>query len=394
MESALGLLQQSLALLEGPELAGVDTRRESAFVLQHMGRMAYNADLEEAARLAERSLALYRALGDRWGMAGVLNDWGNAVRRLGAYDKARPLFEESLALYRALGNPFRIAVSLGFLAWVAALQGQIDKAERLIQEGLAMRPRIDSQFAIGRISGENGMGLFWIGKLAEAHTLLEKSVAIKSDLGIRNHESVRSNTWLGEVEAHIGQYERARTQGQTSLALARELDYRQGIGMALCLLSEIALTEGAYAEAEQLSRESATVLEEIGQRVWLSIALACSGYAARGLGQRSLAWHHLHRALRMAGATQALNVLMYVLPGLALLLADEGQTERAVELYALASRHPLVANSRWFEDVAGRHIAAAAAALPPDVVTAAQERGRTRDLDATVADLLAEWEEE
>jgi hypothetical protein len=61
-----------------------------------------------------------------------------------------------------------------------------------------------------------------------------------------------------------------------------------------------------------------------------------------------------------------------------------------VELYALASRYPLVANSRWFEDVAGRHIAAVAASLPPDVVAAAQARGRARDLEATVTELLVE----
>jgi len=49
-----------------------------------------------------------------------------------------------------------------------------------------------------------------------------------------------------------------------------------------------------------------------------------------------------------------------------------------------------VANSRWFEDVAGREIAAAAEALPPEVVAAAQERGRARDLWATVEELLDE----
>ena len=49
-----------------------------------------------------------------------------------------------------------------------------------------------------------------------------------------------------------------------------------------------------------------------------------------------------------------------------------------------------MAKSRSFEDVAGQHIAAAAATLPPEVVTAAQERGRARDLEATVAELLAE----
>jgi hypothetical protein len=61
-----------------------------------------------------------------------------------------------------------------------------------------------------------------------------------------------------------------------------------------------------------------------------------------------------------------------------------------VELYALASRYPLVANSRWFEDVVGQHIAAAAATLPPERVVAAQARGQARDLVATVSELLEE----
>ena len=61
-----------------------------------------------------------------------------------------------------------------------------------------------------------------------------------------------------------------------------------------------------------------------------------------------------------------------------------------MELYALASRHGFVANSRWFEEVAGQHAAAVAETLPPEVVAAAQERGRARDLDAAVAELLEE----
>ena len=70
--------------------------------------------------------------------------------------------------------------------------------------------------------------------------------------------------------------------------------------------------------------------------------------------------------------------------------ADHGDKERAVEMYALASRYPFFANSQWFDDVAGRHIAAVAATLPPEVVAAAEERGRARDVDATVAELLVE----
>ena len=61
-----------------------------------------------------------------------------------------------------------------------------------------------------------------------------------------------------------------------------------------------------------------------------------------------------------------------------------------MELYTLALRYPYIANSRWFDDVAGRHIAAAAETLPPMVVAAAQERGRARDLWETAAELLVE----
>ena len=85
---------------------------------------------------------------------------------------------------------------------------------------------------------------------------------------------------------------------------------------------------------------------------------------------------------------------LYALPAATtLLLADLGEHERAVELYALASRHPYVDNSRWFEDVFGRHIEAIAAMLSPEVVVEARERSRARDLEAAVKELLAELAE-
>jgi hypothetical protein len=71
-------------------------------------------------------------------------------------------------------------------------------------------------------------------------------------------------------------------------------------------------------------------------------------------------------------------------------LAGEGEIERAVELYARASRYPLVAKSRWFADVAGDTLAEVAAALPAERVAVLEESGRTRDLEATVAELLSE----
>jgi tetratricopeptide (TPR) repeat protein len=236
-----------------------------------------------------------------------------------------------------------------------------------------------------------GATLVWLGKYAEGHLLLEESVPIYNDLGFHRNLAFPS-VMLGTAKVHLGRYAQARSQGHRSLALSRKLGNRRETGHSLRLLGSVALAGKAYAEAQELLQESDVVYREIGQRHGLSMTLVVLGYAARARGQLFQAREHLCEALRTATGIWAVIPLVEVLPVMALLLADRGETERAVELYALASRYPFVANSRWFEDVAGRYIAAIAATLPPDVVAAAQERGRARDLEATILELVAELE--
>jgi hypothetical protein len=109
------------------------------------------------------------------------------------------------------------------------------------------------------------------------------------------------------------------------------------------------------------------------------------------LGQLAEARQYLQEAFEKAAEGELLSQRLAPVVAAAALFADEGQAERAVELYALASRYPHVSNSRWYGDVAGKHITASAAEMPVEVVVAAQERGRARDLDAAVEELLAEW---
>jgi tetratricopeptide (TPR) repeat protein len=233
--------------------------------------------------------------------------------------------------------------------------------------------------------------LVFRGQFAKAQPLLKKSIILFQDLGAHIGLAL-SDLVLGSARVHLGQYEQACAQGEMGLALSKETGYQRGAGYAYWLVGSVALVEEAYVEAQQWLQKSVAVYRRVEVRHELGRTLAVLGVAARGLGNLPLTKQHLCEALRVAAPSSEFRTLMYALSAIALLLADQGEGERAVELYALASRYPFVGNSRWFEDIAGKHIAAVAAGLPPEVVAAAQERGRARDLEATVAELLAELE--
>jgi DNA-binding SARP family transcriptional activator/predicted ATPase len=385
------LLRQGQALLEDPRLAGQDTRREHAFLLLQRGLGTLDSENAKARRLYQRSLALYRSVGDRWETANVLDRLAWVARYLGASDEARKRWQESLALRQALGDQQGIADSLGGLGSLALYQGRLDEGERLHRESTAMLQKMGNRAAAARGLAFLGTQLYWLGKLNESHSLLEESVALASELGLRSDLALWS-TFLGNVKLFLGRYEGARAQGEMALALSRETGCPRGTATACRLLGLVALTKEAYAEAHGWLERGATLLQEIGFALDLALTLGLLAHAARGMGDIAGARGHLHEALRLVAETRQFMSSLFALPAAALLLADAGEVERAVELYALASRYGLVGNSQFFEDIAGRQIAAAAAELPAEVVAAAQARGRARDLEATVMELLEELE--
>jgi tetratricopeptide (TPR) repeat protein len=382
-------LRQSLALLDGPMLANRDTRLERAAILLRSGRIALNTDREEAQHLFEQSLHLYRMVGDSWWTAQTLGWLGEVNWEAGRYDQARQLAEESLALRRQLGDQEGIANILSLLGWIALTQGQLEEALRLQQESLTLYRKMGLQVLTAGALRNLGAVFIFLGQFAKALSVLAESLAIFNDLGNRSN-LVFANILSGAALLQLGQYEQAQAQLRLGLDLAQTCDDQPGIGYALLWLGRLALNRQAYAEAWQLQHECVTVFRKLGQRDQLSTALASLGLASYNLGHSAEAKRHLAEALQTATEIGAFLPLLFALPLASLLLADQEEPERAVELYALAGRYPFVANSCWMEEMFGRQISAVVATLPPDAGAIAQKRGQSRDLWLTAAEILAD----
>jgi tetratricopeptide (TPR) repeat protein len=207
----------------------------------------------------------------------------------------------------------------------------------------------------------------------------------------------------GLVQLHCGQYEQARASLQRTVELCRQYapptPPESSRARALLGLGAAALAETDYAGAKWHYEECAARLHG-ATYFWdlqvLNGALADLAVTEWTLGHTARARHHLGEALRTVecagGCAFSLPMVSDVFLAGGLLLSDRGEAERAVELFSLAYRLPHVSNSRWYADVFGKHMAAVEETLPPDVVAAAQERGRARDPHAAAAELLAELE--
>ncbi len=168
-------------------------------------------------RLLERSLAIWRDLGDRDQQARELNSLGITHHHLDDFETARSLLEESAAIARETGSDFRLAAALTNLGQVESDAGNFDRATQVLQEALAIDQKqgdmlgvaLDQQslagvhLRAGRAREARDLLADMAGYVASCGdpellaTTLEMSAANAAQLG----EALRAARLLGAAEA-------------------------------------------------------------------------------------------------------------------------------------------------------------------------------------------------
>jgi hypothetical protein len=227
------------------------------------------------------------------------------------------------------------------------------------------------------------------GLFEDGLVLMESSVEIHDDLG-QGYGVWGTFPFLAEAKVHLGRYEEARADARQGAIHADKSKHRWGVGFSQFVEGLTVVAEGAHAEALALFQSAATIFEEVRHRENQGWVLGPLGLTAREAGDTALAQQSVEEALRIGVELGAFMPVMYGLPVAALLLADREALDRAVEVYACASRYKFVANSRWFEAMTGQRIRALAASLPAESVKVAQEQGQVKDWGVMAAELLDE----
>jgi predicted ATPase/transcriptional regulator with XRE-family HTH domain len=291
-------LRQLLTADAGSATRAAGTIRASA--LHVAGVLAYEqSDYDRAIALYEESLALRRELGDRQGVAAMLNNLGIIAVQRDEYLRAIPLYEESLALRRELGDRRGQASVLTGLGVVAHLQGNYAQARRIHTQSLWIKRELGD--ILGRaISLHNlGVGEFQLGNYARARTLCEKSMAIARELQVTSQIANVLDT-LSHINCAEGDTTAARTALVESLALYKVARSTWGIAEAYASHGYLACVSGDARAARSWYRRSLRLYHTIGMRRGIASSLEGLAWAECALGR-------IERGLQLWAAADALR---------------------------------------------------------------------------------------
>jgi hypothetical protein len=264
-------------------------------------------------------------------------------------------------------------VSSQWLSWYYVFAGELQEGEGAARAAIEGMQRLGDDAGLAEGLAALASALSWSGRYDEVWTVAQERRRVFREMGRRD---CFGTLFLSLNSMHQGHYDVAHRFIDEALLVAHEIDAGQLIADSLLQRAFLRVAEGAISEAVRLSEEAISTYWRIGQEQSVRVGQCVLALAALGQGDGQQAQEHLWEAAQTALARKAFPTLVYTLPVAALLILDTGRTARAVEVWASACTMACVANSRWFQDVVGGAVIAAAESLPTSVLAQARRRGR------------------
>ena len=333
----------------------------------------YASHHELAYQYAQECLCCSRENKNQFGTVASMFQLSFTLIRLGDLLEAENMFRELLSLLNQFGT-------------ISSKPQKVGKESGLLFNSvgplLRARPLLVSM---------DGDGLGWVanrtGHFAEAYQIIEKSLTLNKKMD--NQQLTGSLTAdLGFIQLNLGRYKEGRDLAELALSMLQERNLQDTfeIDWASQVLGIAHLALGNYAQAKR--RLNAAIY--LGSDEKDSGVLAYLGRVELALGDLPAAQRLLFHALQIGLEKKEYVALVESLSFIAQVLAETGNFELALEIYALAFEQPMIGRSQLFADISNRQIDKATQSIPAKTAEAALERGRSANLWQRTADLPAE----
>ncbi|MCB9451064.1 MAG: hypothetical protein H6672_06470 [Anaerolineaceae bacterium] len=304
--------------------------------------------------------------------------------------------QKAISIFRDLGETHWEAFSLWLLARFYDKTGDVARAYQVSQDALTLCQNTHNILRMGFVLRYMGIFAYKLGYTEQTEQCMNQSLNIfrqleSNDLGY--HEVYLSK---GFYRALDGDFSSALNFAKKALFHASRVNYPGQTANSWQLLNILHLVIGNYPEAIRCACQGMQTMIDTGSPViradfHKAVGEACGRY---GLGENDAAAalvreHFAPWNTRYDLRNFDIVIQDYHLTGLAYLLADAGEAERALELISLAVHQPYTPD--WWlerEPLTVKLLARLKGCLSSAQYAAAWERGKSLDLNAALAALL------
>ncbi len=254
------ILRQLAAAVDQAEVSGDGWVR--ALIRTNQGRIALTqGQYATAQHHQEAALQLWRASGDRHGIASALGQLG-VIRNLQGHSDCRAFFAESLTLFRALGDRPACAIGLLRLGIVLDDEGDLAAARNCYEEALQLARTLGHAATTATVLGNLGMIRQQEGDFAAAHQLLAESLALWQSTGYKGGVGLALRQ-RGTLACAEGDYTTAQANFAASLHLAVATEDKLNTVRVLTCIAHLCATGGELERAVQLLAATARLIAEL-----------------------------------------------------------------------------------------------------------------------------------
>lgn len=305
---ALRCLEESVAIWR--ELGD---KRGLALALTYLSLVTYRrVDRPAALALAEESVALAQESDEKWLSALSMAHLGHLTFWQGDLLRGRSLTERSIATYRQIGDRAGLAFALDTLGWLLFNGGDATAGRKLIEESLALNRELgDDWWAAEKLEDLAGMA-FLQGDYSSARKFYEADLAIHTRLGNKTDIAL-SLFWLGYYTRDEGGETAALGLYDQCLAMARESRNQDVVAQLLYYVGIAALDDDEYERARALLDESVAILEELHDKEFTPWPLMGLGDLAWLNGEESEARGFYEKSVAAARVSENENTTSFVL---------------------------------------------------------------------------------
>ncbi len=261
----------------GPEGKAPPSNPQPAIPNPHLAKALFGegvlawaqGDHRAACSQLEESVAIWREIQDRLGLAHALHFFSVELLGHDEHTRARALAEESVAIFRQSEDRFGLAASLASLGVVAQAQADYPSAQSFLAESVAVFRASGDNWGLALPLRNLGVLAFRRGDYERAVTLLQESLIVQRELGEKWFIS-RSLETLAETLALQGDHERAARLFGAGEAL------REAVGASVLPFYHDDYERGVAAVRAGLSDEALAAAWAAGRAMTMVEAIACA----------------------------------------------------------------------------------------------------------------------